>query len=142
MNESDHQRHAAVHRKGLVSRAEKGDVPAAVALLQHAMACMRKQKDDFGQADAIAMEWLANGIGQFLSGVPIERALGIEQSGGRPQKASGMHRAIEDARLWDQVENAKKKQVAVDNSVSVSTVSAALTRHAKIRFKLAEQNVN
>lgn len=115
MDDEDRARHAATHRRGLVKRADKGDPDAGRAMLQHAMAAMRRAAAGADEADAVALNWLAEAVALSFTGVPLDRAVGVERTRGRPAH-SMTRKVVEAVPIWHAVNDlaAKLKRDGVE----------------------------
>lgn len=99
MDDKARARHAAVHRRRLAEQAAKGDADAGRAMLQHAMSAMRRAAGGADEADAVALRWMADALALSFTGVPFDRAAGVERTSGRPGH-SPMRRIVEAAPIW------------------------------------------
>jgi hypothetical protein len=139
MDDKARARHAAHHRRGLVQRAAKGDADAGRAMLQHAMAAMRRAAAGADEADAVALLWMADALALSFTGVTLDRAAGLERAAGRPAhsetrkvvEAVPIWRAVNDLATKLQAEGAPapkrtaQERVAKRTGKSASTIRAA-----------------
>lgn len=102
VDEETRARHAAQHRRSLIRKSAAGDPDAGRAMLQHAMAAMRRAAPRGDVADAVALLWLADAIAQSFDGVPLDRAIGLERTRGRPA-LSAIRKVVDAVPIWHAV---------------------------------------
>lgn len=108
MDDKARARHAAQHRRSLVERAGKGDADAGRAMLQHAMAAMRRAAAGADQADSVALLWMADALALSFTGVTLDRAVGLERTAGRPAH-SPTRKIVEAVPIWRAVNDLAAK---------------------------------
>lgn len=139
------EKHRVEHRRELVAKASAGDVNAGRAMVQHAMAAIRGQETP-SEADAVALNWLADGLAAFLAGMPLERALCVELNG-RPGVPPMARFLFEVWPIFQEVESlaaqlveqglaapraAAVRRVARSRGISESKVRSAVTEAKRI----------
>lgn len=77
----------------------KGDADAGRAMLQHAMAAMRRAAAGADAADAVALLWMADALALSFTGVALDRAVGLERAAGRPAH-SLIRKIVEAVPIW------------------------------------------
>lgn len=102
-DEARYQRLATPHREALAKAALAGDLSAGRAMLQHAMTAARNALLRAGEADKIALKFLADGLEQFLiHEIELARALCIQSEGGRPSQ-SEFAKGLAQQLIWNKV---------------------------------------